>query len=80
MSMCRRLVVTWLLPSLVVCAIAPEVAPTASRPGLFDAPEVVDRVSDTYRLDAYLWRDSQPLIITGDLHPLLLAYFSHWAY
>ncbi|KAL3147241.1 hypothetical protein ABBQ32_002735 [Trebouxia sp. C0010 RCD-2024] len=66
MTMWRSLVVIWLLPSLVVCATVPEIAPTASLPDLFDAPEVVDRFSDAYRLDAYLWRDSQPLIITGD--------------
>ena len=66
--MCRSLVVIWLLPSLVVCALVPEIAPAVSLPGLFDAPEMADRVSDTYMLDAYLWRDSQPLIITGTLH------------
>ena len=67
MTMCRSLVFIWLLPSLVVCAVVPEIAPAVSLPGLFDAPEVADRASDTYMLDAYLWRDSQPLIITGNL-------------
>ena len=61
-----------LLLALVICAGvegaegAPETAPVALLQGFFDAPEVVERASDTYTLDAYVWRDSQPLIITGD--------------
>lgn len=71
MTMRRNLVVMWLLPSLVVGAGVPEVAPAASLPDISGAPEVVDRVSDTYTLEAYLWRDFQPLIITGDLQSSL---------
>ena len=53
----------------VICAggfLAPEIAPVAVLPDVFDAPNVVDRASDTYMLDAYVWRDSQPLVITGE--------------
>ncbi len=49
----------------VICAGSPEIAPAADLQSVFDAPQVVDRVSDSYTLDAYVWRDSQPLVITG---------------
>lgn len=66
-----------LLPALAICAGdplagAPEIAPAALPPAAFDAPDVVERVSDTYTLDAYVWRDSQPLIITGTQQALPL--------
>ena len=68
MLTCRDLTAVWLglmLPAMVICAGAPEIAPAAQLPDVFDAPETVDRESDTYTLKAYVWRDSQPLVITG---------------
>lgn len=45
---------------------APEIAYAALPTAGVDAPgEVVERSSDTYLLDAYVWRDSQPLIVSG---------------
>ncbi|KAL0035627.1 hypothetical protein WJX79_004065 [Trebouxia sp. C0005] len=59
----------WLLlyafPSLVISLGSPEIAPAISLQSVFEAPEVVDRVSDSYTLDAFVWRDAQPLVVTG---------------
>ena len=72
-----RDVAQWLLlcafPALVICVGSPEIAPAASLQSLLDVPDVVDRESDSYTLDAFVWRDSQPLVITGALqasHPI----------
>ena len=53
------------VPASVICAGSPQIAPAAGQPDVYDAPQVVDRVSDSYTLDAYVWRDSSPLTITG---------------
>ena len=74
MSSCRSstvLYVSVLLPALVICAgdplpAAPKIAPATLPTALVDAPEVAERLSDTYTLDAYVWRDSQPLIVSGE--------------
>ena len=80
MSSCRSpaaLCLSVLLPALVICAgdplpAAPEIAPAAVPTAVTDAPEEVERSSDTYTLDAYVWRDSQPLIVSGDQQALLV--------
>jgi hypothetical protein len=59
----------WLLlhafPALVISLGSPEIAPAASLQSVLEAPEVVERVSDSYTLDAFVWRDAQPLVVTG---------------
>lgn len=41
-------------------------APTASvSEDVLDAPDVVNRESDSYALSAFVWRDSMPLVVTG---------------
>ena len=44
----------------VTAAVIPE--------DVLDASDVADRESDSYSLDAFVWRDSMPLVITGFLH------------
>ena len=39
---------------------------------VLDALDVANRDSDSYSLDAYVWRDSMPLIITGFESDVLL--------
>ena len=80
MSSCRSFAVlclSVLLPAVVICAgdplpAAPAMAPTAVPTAVIDAPEVVERSPDTYTLDAYVWRDSQPLVVSGDQQALLV--------
>ncbi len=64
----------WLLlyafPSLVISLGSPEIAPAISLQSVFEAPEVVERVSDSYTLDAFVWRDAQPLVVTGTMQAL----------
>ena len=69
------LCLSMLLSALVICAgdalpRAPGIAPAALPAAVVNALDVVERVSDTYTLDVYVWRDSQPLIITGNQQEL----------
>ena len=83
MSSCRSVAVlclSVLLPALVICAgdplpAAPEIAPAALPTAFIDAPEIAERSSDTYTLDAYVWRDSQPLIVSGEQQTLPFKAF-----
>ena len=61
--------VAWLalaVSALKICAGSNQLGPVAALPDVFDAPDTADRISDTYMLEAFVWRDSQPLIITGE--------------
>ena len=42
-----------------------ETATAVTTQELFEAPAEVDRPSESYFLEAYVWRDSQPLVVTG---------------
>ena len=44
----------------VTAAVIPE--------DVLEASDVADRESDSYSLDAFVWRDSMPLVITGFPH------------
>ena len=83
-----RNVAYWLLlyafPRLVISLSSPEIAPAISLQSVFEAPGVVERVSDSYTLEAFVWRDAQPLVVTGTMQALqpllpfaLLALYLH---
>lgn len=69
--MSRHCALAWRVTVLVVAALLIQglaasrgKAPAVSE-DVLTAPDIADRESDSYTVDAFIWRDSMPLVITG---------------